>query len=449
MNIVVAGYGIEGKSNARYFSRQGHNITIVDENSISLESDIDADTHSRKDAFSQIDLLSPVPDMVVRTAGLSPRKLKTNARIWSATNEFFKQCPAPIIGVTGSKGKGTTCSLITEILRASGKKVHLVGNIGVPALDILPEIEPSDIVVYELSSFQLWDVEYSPHIAVILHIEPDHLDVHADFEEYINAKSNIVAFQSRNDKCLYNPKNIYSETIAKKQPQFATHAARYGIEQPDIFSIETVYNNRGRFATNSGRDICSVDELKIPGQHNIDNATAAISACLNIDRSISSEAVKSGLSSFTGLPHRLKFVDEIDGVKYYDDSIATTPGSAIAAVSSFNEPKVLILGGSTKGADFGALAQTIADNDVRHVVLIGDEAKKISTQLDHKNIDNYTILGLDSSMANIVKLAHKKSQTGDAVVLSPACASFGMFKNYSDRGDQFIAAVQSLKTEQK
>jgi UDP-N-acetylmuramoylalanine--D-glutamate ligase len=449
MNIVIAGYGIEGKSSASYFERQGHVITIIDENEVILDGDSSAHVQTGVDIFSQLDSLELTPDMVVRTAGLAPHKLKTSARIWSATNEFFKQCPAPIIGVTGSKGKGTTCSLIASILRAAGKNVHLVGNIGVPALDVLPSIKPTDVVVYELSSFQLWDAEYSPHIAVILHIEPDHLDVHASFEEYLAAKSKIVAFQSRNDICLYHPTNKYSEHIAKSQPQFATHAAKYGINQKDNANVETVYVKSGRFTTSSDHDICSVGELRIPGKHNIDNAAAAIAACLNFDDEITNQAVVEGLNGFTGLPHRLKFVDEINGVQYYDDSIATTPGSAVAAVESFTQPKLLILGGSSKGADFDILAQAITDAKIRHILLIGAEAKRIALELDSEHFTHYTIIDTSLSMGDIVDYASQLTQPGDVVVLSPACASFGMFKNYSDRGDQFIAGVERLKKGRK
>jgi len=449
MNIVIAGYGIEGRSSTHYFSEQGHNITVIDENDIALEANTTVQTLVGTDVFSQIDLINPKPDMVVRTAGLAPHRLQTKARVWSGTNEFFKQCPAPIIGVTGSKGKGTTCSLIASILRTAGKTVHLVGNIGVPALDVLPFIRPDDIVVYELSSFQLWDIEYSPHIAVILHIEPDHLDVHADFEEYIQAKARIVAFQDRNDICLYHPTNRYSEIIAQKQPKFVTQAHKYASDQHSNASIEAVFEKNGRFVTTKGRDVCAVTELKIPGRHNVDNAAAAISACLNFDNTITNEAVAAGLNDFTGLPHRLKFVDEINGVAYYDDSIATTPGSAIAAVESFIRPKILILGGSSKGAAFDTLAQAIADAKVRHVLLIGAEAERIARELDDEQFAEYTLLDSSLSMNDIVVESAKLAQPGDVVVLSPACASFGMFKNYGDRGDQFIAAVTKIKEGQK
>lgn len=436
MKVAVVGYGIEGEQNYKYWTARGDEVTIVDERRPSKELPADAVVIIGEDALARLDGF----DMVVRTAGLAPTKLHTSVKVWSATNEFFRQCPAPIIGVTGSKGKGTTCSLAASILRAAGYTVHLVGNIGTPALEVLPDIEPDHLVVYELSSFQLWDMERSPHHAAVLHIEPDHLDIHTDFAEYIGAKSNIVKFQSRNDTTIYHPHNQWSLAIARNQPQFATQAAKYASADNGNVALETVYVDDDHFVTTRGRVLCNTSALKLPGVHNLDNACAAMSVCLNYD--VAEAQFEEGLAAFTGLPHRLKYVAEKDGVKYYDDSIATTPGSAIAAARAFAAPKVMIVGGSSKGADFTQLARTLREVEVRRVLLIGDEAKRIAETLDQEGFNNYE--HIDGTMADVVRRARTVAETGDVVVLSPACASFGMFQDYKDRGNQFVRAVNVL-----
>lgn len=429
MNIAIAGYGVEGKANYDYYKSRGE-VTIVDERETLEDVPAGATTILGKGAFEKLDGF----DLVVRTAGLSPAKLKTGVTVWSATNEFFEKCPASIVGVTGSKGKGTTCSLIASILREAGETVRLVGNIGVPALGVLPEVKPSDIVVYELSSFQLWDLQKSPEIAVVLMIEPDHLDVHASFDEYVAAKANIRKYQAKDGVCFYHPTNKYSRRVAQasKQP----NAYRYGAPG----SPRSVYVQDGNFMVEECV-ICPLDALQLPGAHNVENACAAISVALEFN--VEHAAIERGLRAFTGLPHRLKFVREAAGVKYYDDSIATTPGSAVASMRAFAQPKVIILGGSGKGADFAEVANTAAKTGVKLAVLIGSEAGKIEAELKKAGVPTQN-LGETVTMQETVRHAAAAAAPGDVVVLSPACASFGMFKNYKDRGEQFIAAVEAL-----
>lgn len=372
-------------------------------------------------------------DLVARTASLSPRSIVTDGKIWSATNEFFAECPAPIIGVTGTKGKGTTCSLITSILRAAGKTVHLVGNIGVPALDVLPEIAADDIVVYELSSFQLWDLEKSPHVAVVLMIEPDHLDVHADFAEYLAAKTHITAEQLTTDRVVYNADNSYATEIA---------TASVGQRLP--YPTERTAHVRGQYFYYQDTELCEISQLRLAGKHNCENACAAITAVWPWVQDPS--VITEGLRGFDGLPHRLKFVAEKNGVQFYDDSISTTPGSAITAMRAFDQPKVLILGGSDKGANYAELAQELAASDsLRGVVLVGSNAERIATMLQQAGLPDGKMLqkGL-ISMPGAVRAAADLARPGDVIILSPAAASFDQYKNYTDRGEQFVAAVEEL-----
>lgn len=444
MKIAIAGYGAEGESNYRYWNTPDNQVVIIDERQPAREVPVDASVIVGQDAFMRLQGY----DLVVRTAGLAPHKIATDGQIWSATNEFFAKCPAPIIGVTGSKGKGTTSSLIAGILGAAGRTVHLVGNIGVPALDVLADIQADDVVVYELSSFQLWDLQRSPHIAVVLMIEPDHLDVHADMNDYINAKANIRRYQAGNDLCLYHPTNDYSRRIATLATEVGEVAAsndangavaRYGVRDDGRVYVKDV------MFMIEDEPICPVAALQLPGAHNVENACAAISAALAIG-GITAEAVERGLRQFSGLAHRLKFIREVNGVRYYDDSIATTPGSAIAAINAFAAPKILILGGSEKGADYRKLVdEIIQDDSVKAVIAVGKTGEAIAALLREQTQAVTIEYVASSQMPDFVQAATAKAAAGDIVILSPASASFDMFKSYSDRGDQFIQAVEQLE----
>lgn len=427
MNIAIAGYALEGRSNFQYFSKLGHTLTIIDERPTLDDIPPGVATRLGDEAFKNLADF----DMVIRTASMPPAKLWGAKKIWSATNEFFAKCPAPIIGVTGTKGKGTTVSLIASILKKAGKTVHVVGNIGAPALDELPNIAAHDSVVYELSSFQLWDVEKSPHIAVVLMMEPDHLDVHASFEEYITAKRNIVRYQSERDVTIFTANNTYAAEIAA-----TSQANKIPIQTLDTAHV------RDEVFWYGEQKLCSTEALKLPGIHNQDNACAAIAAVWEYVKD--GLVIEQGLQAFTGLPHRLKYIRTVDDVAYYDDSIATTPGSAIAAIHAFTQPKILILGGSSKGVvDFNELASEAVKNGVKKVLVIGDQAPVIEKSLMQYEVP-FENLGSAVTMTDIVVRASELANSGDVVILSPACASFGMFTGYVDRGNQFVAAVNAL-----
>ena len=425
MKIAIVGYGVEGQESFRYWSKDlANDITIVDQNE-QLQAPEGVKTIVGSNAFDNLNGF----DLVVRSPGIAPYRITTDGKMWSGTNEFFKKCPAEIIGITGSKGKGTTASLIASILEAAGRKVWLVGNIGISALEVLEQIQPDDFVVYELSSFQLWDIEMSPRTAVVLFIEHEHLDVHRDMEDYVNAKGNIARFQAPGDLLVFNAENEYARSIAE-----SSKAQKIGFPEQGTAHVQD-----GKFMYGE-HIICSTDELKIPGAHNILNTLAAIDAGWKFTQDIA--AITKAIQEFKGLEHRLLFVREVDNVSYYDDSIATTPTSAVAGLRAFEGPKVVILGGSSKGSDFSELANEMLKHDVR-AILIGDEAKRIAESFTQAGFEGFEIMEAPT-MDKVVARASELAKPHSTVLLSPAAASFGLFKNYADRGQQFIDAVTRL-----
>lgn len=428
MKVAILGYGREGRSALRYFREKDADITVFDEQETVSDLPKGVGFVGGKDAFLHVDGF----DTIVRTPAINPERIKhQGGTLTSVTELFFDECPAHIIGVTGTKGKGTTSSLIFEILKSAGEGVHLAGNIGVPALDILPDTRVGDIVVLELSSFQLWHIKKSPQVAVVLMIEPDHMDVHSNMDDYISAKANIAKWQDPDDVVIYHPTNEHSKAIANQ-----SKGKRLQYMKPPAAHVKNDY-----FVIDDQK-ICSTRDLLIPGKHNIENACAAITAAWQYTHNTA--AIAEALATFKGLNHRLKFIAEKRGVKYYDDSIATTPGSAIAAIESFSQPKVLIMGGSSKGADFSTVATSLLQANIRKVLLIGEEAGRIEKVLSDAGFREYEKLGPGVDMKDIVKLGTKLAKEGDVLILSPACASYDMFKSYQDRGDQFAAAINDL-----
>ena len=431
MKIAIIGYGLQGASSYKYW-RKDNQITICDQNEIK-DPPKDVELRIGEDHLNNLQDF----DLIVRSPSVHPRDIisangeQIKDKITTNTNEFFKVCPSKnIIGVTGTKGKGTTSSLITKMLEAEGKKVHLGGNIGTPPLEMLEHgINESDYVVLELANFQLIDLKYSPHIAVCLMVVPEHQDWHEGMEEYVTAKKQLFIHQTPSDIAIYYSDNEISKDIA---------SSGEGVKIPYFENPGANINNE--LVVIDGRTICRTDEVKLLGRHNLQNICAAVTATWQIDQN--TEAIKQVTTSFTGLDHRLELVRELNGVKYYDDSFATTPESAIVAIEAFKDPKVIILGGSDKGAEYIKLANTVAGGNVKHAVLIGDTAKSIEQALKNEGFSDYSFGSKDIN--EIVELCKEKSSPGDVVLLSTGCASFGIFKDYKDRGEKFKKAVQEL-----
>ncbi len=436
MKVALLGYDTEGKASYEYYKGLGAQITICDQKTdvsvpASVESQLGDGYLDDLDRF----------DVLVRTAGLPPRLIfernpTVSGKITTAISEFLRVCPTRnVIGITGTKGKGTTSTLITKMLEASGKKVWLGGNIGVSPLSFLPVLDQQSWVVLELSSFQLIDLQRSPHIGVCLMVVPEHLNWHADMAEYVAAKSRLFEAQTSDDIAIYFAGNETSREIAE---------AGAGQKVPFYRSPGAFVN--GNMLTIGGKEVCTTTELKLLGAHNWQNACAAVTAVwLSLGEAGLPDdvaAMRSVLTSFTGLEHRLELVRELAGVRYYDDSFGTTPETAIVAMQAFAQPKVIILGGSDKGAQYDELARAVKASGVRQALLIGDQATKIQSALETAGFSNFVPGG--ETMTEIAQNSHEYAESGDIVLLSTGCASFGMFENYKDRGNQFKAAVNQL-----
>lgn len=451
MKIALVGYGVENQATYRFYKKQPNiEVTICD-----LKTDIDiSEGVAAQLGENYLDNLDRF-DLIVRTVGMHPAVIieknpTVTNKITTAVNLFFETCTTPIIGVTGTKGKGTTSTLVAKILDAGGKKVVLAGNIGTPMLDMLDKAKLADYVVLELSSFQLYDLKHSPGTAVCLMVVPEHLNWHADMVDYKNAKKNLFRFQRQGDRTIYNSRSKTSTEIASISP--ADTKLVYAVGDPATELADSFVSQD----TIMYRDtpICKTNEVGLIGQHNIENVCAAVATTFDlIDNNV--DAIRTVVKSFKGLPHRLEFVREINGVKYFDDSFSTTPETAIAALRSFSGPKVLILGGSSKESSYEMLAQAIAKNDIRHIILIGNTSNpkhvsatpEIVRSLSKLGINNFTSLVKPggTTMHEIVQLAKTIAMPGDIVLLSTAAASFDMFYDYKDRATQFQAAVKALK----
>lgn len=431
MNIAIVGYGKQGRAAYEYW-RDGNEITICDEDE-NLEIPLDTSSQLGTSYLHGLDKF----DLIVRSPIMHPRDLvAANSpgileKVTTVTNEFFKACPTKnIIGVTGTKGKGTTSTLIAKMLEADGKRAHLGGNIGIPPLDLLKnDIRPDDWVVLELANFQLDDLRYSPHIAVCLMVVPEHLDWHTDSDEYFNSKTQLFRHQTSDDIAVYYADSEVSERIANTSPGWKIPYMK--------FPGSTVKDGTIMI---DDRKVCDTDELKLLGRHNWQNVCAAVTTVWKVTQNL--EAIRSVLTTLTGLEHRLELVRELDGVRYYNDSFGTTPETAIVAIQAFGEPKVVILGGSDKGSRYDELAKTVAGSNISKALLIGEQAARIKAALAAAGFTNTMDGG--KTISEIVATAHAEAQPGDVVLFSTACASFDMFKNYEDRGQQFKAAVRAL-----
>lgn len=440
--IGILGFETEGRATLEFLNEHGLQAGILDQISQEKFEELNPGI-SVKEIFLGENYLNHLKDfdVIFKTPGISPNKpeikeaISFGVEFTSQIELFFDLCPCKIIGVTGTKGKGTTSTLIYQMLKNAGKDAYLGGNIGVPAVSFLDKLTESSIVVLELSSFQLQVLKKSPHIAVVLNITSEHLDYHKDTEEYRNAKKNIVLFQTKDDFAVINDDYDVPKSFAS-----ATSATKYFVSRDHKTNGCYVDENDNVILANNNDILINFSELQLRGRHNLENVTAASMAATLAG--VAPKFISQTLKEFRGLEHRLEFVREIDGVKYFNDSFSTVPETAIAAIDAFSEPKIIIMGGSDKGSNYEALGKKIANSNIKALILIGEMAEKIDKAIP-AGFTGQKIFGL-RQMKEMVEKAKELANAGDVVLLSPACASFGIFKNYKDRGNQFKEAVRQL-----
>lgn len=449
---AILGLGIEGRDALGYLMSKGYAITVYDQkNKEDLDtSDIDISKIEFKCGVNYLNDNFVGCDLVVRSPGFyryHPALVqaeKKGIKITSSIKLFFENCKAKIIGVTGTKGKGTTSTLIYEILKAEGRDVYLVGNIGKPYLELLSTLSTKSFVVMEMSSFQLIDLNKSPDISVVLNITLDHMDWHKSRKEYVEAKKNIVLHQQKSDLAVINYDYKTSKDFSKSTNAKPVFFSRFNRVKMGCFvDKKNIFINNGNKIIKMG----DTSKLLLRGEHNWENVCAAITATYFSGSNI--DVIRKTIYNFKGLEHRLELVRKVTGVSYYNDSFSTNPQPTMAAVESFSETITLILGGSDKGLNYDELGKYLGKKDnVKNIILIGQIADNIEKSLK-KDKPKYKIYNLGmTTMSDIVKLSSKITQKGGVVLLSPATASFGMFKDYKDRGYQFKNEVNLIKLRQ-
>jgi len=381
-------------------------------------------------------------DVIFRTPGMRPdlpellEAIEHGAQLTSEMEVFFDLCPCRIIAVTGSDGKTTTTTIVAGLLKAAGYRVFVGGNIGHPLLCEVDEIHPDDIVVLELSSFQLMTMKQSPEIAVITNLAPNHLDVHKDMAEYVAAKCNIFTYQDCEDKLVLNADNEITAALAEQAKGEVVMFSRRKAAEVCL---------KGRDIFCNGRNVLRLDDILIPGVHNWENYMAAIAA---VDGLVSEDVIQSFARQFGGVAHRIELVRVRKGVYYYNDSIASSPSRTIAGLRSFAQKVILIAGGYDKKIPYDVLGPEITEH-VKLLILTGDTAEKIrnATVSSPDYRQGVPEILMCKDLGEAVAAASEAAVEGDVVLLSPASASFDRFKNFEERGNYFKSLVLDLPEE--
>jgi len=462
--IAILGFGI---NNQKLFSwlvkHNAKNITICDKNpklkikNTKFKPQFQLGENYLKN-LNNFDIIFRTPGIPYLHSEIQTAQ-KKGTLISSQTKLFFDLCPAKIIGITGTKGKGTTSTLISEILKNSFQekhkiksktKIYLAGNIGKDPFEFLDILTVSDWVILELSSFQLQDLDVGPHIAVILNITSDHLDYHKNTKEYIQAKTSIIKYQKKDDFAVINIDYLtsfkFAEFSKSKDVYYFSRRKSVDLGAYIEWGLKGQGAHSGKIILRTLKndyEICKTYDIALRGEHNLENICAAVTTSYLAGAKI--DSIKKIIKKFKGLEHRIEFFYENNGTKFYDDSASTNPDTTIAAIKSFSEPIILIAGGSSKGADYSNLGREINKSTVKTIIILGETGPEIIKAIKSKKTATNKKIKIINNCKNIkeaVAAAKKEARSGDAVLLSPASASFGLFRNYKDRGEQYKIEVR-------
>lgn len=447
-NVAIIGLGVSNLPLIDYFYEKKSNVTIFDgreKNQIPKEI-LDKITNYKMKIFSGKNYLSDLKgfNLILRSPSCLPtipelvKEAENGAIVTTEIELFMKMCPCQIIGITGSDGKTTTTTLVYEVLKNAGFKTYVGGNIGIPLFTKLDEIMPNDKVVLELSSFQLMGMDISPDIAVITNISPNHLNIHKDYQEYIDSKKNIFRYQNENGILVLNYDNEITKECSKEaKGQVVFISSKQKLTNGFFVDENTIKKSE----ENLRKHIINTKELILRGTHNYENICSALAATNTlVDQNVAIDIIKK----FKGVEHRLEFVREIDGTKWYNDSASTSPSRLINALNAFDDDIVLIAGGADKNLDYTPVGKPILDK-VKTLILMGQTADKIfdsvkqEEEKQNKKISIYMVKNLQEA----VDLAQKQAK--QIVLFSPASTSFDMFKDMYDRGRIFKDIVNAIK----
>ena len=447
--VAIIGLGVSNLPLMEYLYEKKANVTVFDERDIdSISKDImDKITtygfgfHFGEDALKNLKGFN----VIFRSPSCLPTRKElvdeanNGAIVTTEVELLMKMCPCKIVGVTGSDGKTTTTSLINAILKKAGYNTFLGGNIGTPLFTKLSDMKPEDILVLELSSFQLMGMEISPDIAVITNITPNHLNIHKDYEEYIEAKKNIFKYQDEKGVLVLNYDNEITRNCEKEaNGKVIFFSSKNKLDNGYIVDEDVIKECEDKIR----KHILNVEDVILRGNHNYQNIATAIAATSSlVDMDIAVEAIKE----FKPVEHRIEFIRELDGVKWYNDSASSSPSRTLSGINAFKEDIILIAGGYDKNLDYTPLAKPIIKK-VKSLILIGQTSGKIfdvvklELEKENKELD----IHMCESLEETIKLAKKVAKPGQVVLFSPASASFDMFKNFADRGNQFKELVKKI-----